>query len=83
MSRTFKDKKSIHNEFFKTHSDSQEKTRSRRFEQFKKFGPPEPRNYSCPYCGNHTEFERGYLVCHECGGVEMAFMDLILDPVAA
>ncbi len=83
MSKTFKDKKSIYSGFLKTKSNSKDKNLSRRYENYKRFGPAESRNYFCHYCGNHTEFEGGYLVCHDCGGVEMAFMNLILDPVAA
>lgn len=83
MSKTFKDKRSIYGGPVKIKSNSSEKNLSRRFEQFKRFGPIEPRNYNCPYCGNHTEFEGGYLVCHDCGGVDTAFMDLNFDPLAA
>jgi hypothetical protein len=83
MSRTFKDKRTIYGGPGKSRLNSTEMNLSRRFENFKRFGPLEPKTYHCHYCGRLTEFEGGYLVCHDCGEVEMAFGDLILDPVAA
>lgn len=83
MSRTFKDKRTIYGGPTKSRHNSTEMNFSRRFEQFKHSGPTEPRAYHCHYCGRMTEFEGGYLVCQDCGEVEMAFGDLFLDPVAA
>ncbi len=83
MSRTFKDKRTIYGGPAKSRLNSNEMNLCRRFENFKRFGPIEPRTYHCHYCGRLTEFEGGYFVCHDCGEVEMAFGDLILDPVAA
>lgn len=83
MSRTFKDKRTIYGGPIKSRDNSSEMNLSRRFKQFKHFGSIERNTFHCHYCGCLTEFEGGYLVCHDCGGVEVAFGDLILSPVAA
>lgn len=83
MARIFKDKKAIYGGPLRSHINSREKNLSRRFDHYKQFGPAEPRTYHCHYCGRHTEFEGGYLVCNDCGGVDLAFSDLLFDPVAA
>lgn len=86
MSKTFKDKKFIYGGPLKTKSHSKEKNLSRKYEHFKRFGPFEIHDSSCAYCGRPTEFEGGYLVCHDCGGVAPAFndsYDSFLEAVAA
>lgn len=83
MSKTFKDKRSVYGGPVKSKINSAEKILSRKFAKFKRFGPMEPSSSHCHYCGRLTEFDGGYLICEDCGGVDLAFNDLILDPVAA
>lgn len=83
MAKTFKDKKTAYGGPIKSRRYSQEKSRSRRFDHYKRFGPDSPQDSYCRYCGNNTEFEAGFLVCQDCGGVENAFLNLTPDRSAA
>lgn len=83
MSKTFKDKRAIYGGPLKSRVASTEKNLSRRFEKFKQFGAIDTSSYHCHYCGRPTEFEGGYLVCHDCGDVDLAFTDLFSDLAAA
>ncbi len=83
MSRTFKDRKPIYGGPEKTFRTSGGKILSKHFENYKRFGPIEPMDSRCPYCGNITEYENGFLICHDCGSVDSAFGNLYLDQYAA
>lgn len=83
MSRTFKDKRPIYGGPIKSRLTSTEKNLSRQFEKIKRFGPIDINSFHCHYCGRPTEFEGGYLVCHNCGDVDLAFTDLFLESVTA
>jgi hypothetical protein len=83
MSRTFKDRKPIFGGPEKIRQISEGKIFSKNFENYRRFGPPDPIDPRCPYCGSITEYENGFLVCHDCGSVDSAFGNLYLDKYAA
>lgn len=76
MSRTFKDKKPTYGGPLKLIKTSEGKILSKHFRKYKRFGPPEPIDPMCPYCGNVPEYENGFLICPDCGCDDSGFGDM-------
>jgi hypothetical protein len=83
MAKTLKDKKPIYGGPTRFSKFAGEKLYSRRFANFRRFGPVEPDAGNCPYCGGFVEYDSGYLVCHECGATETILSDFFLTKAIA
>jgi hypothetical protein len=83
MAKTLKDKKPIYGGPIRFSKMTNEKIFSQHFANFKRFGPMEEDSGNCPYCGGVTEYDAGYLVCHECGATESIFNELFLNKAIA